>query len=148
MSVLQVVSQTGRLKIPLKLRLSQLLQGELLNFKSKIDPATAHDSYSAWREADHDDLLLATALACWYAEGGKNPQHPVFYAMPGNHQTIPGYRIPGESRAPLKPLGGRFGGVGGSAGLAPVAALSLIKLGVPSKLNQNLLIFQKNQVQR
>jgi hypothetical protein len=23
----------------------------------KIDPATAHDYYSAWREDDHDDLL-------------------------------------------------------------------------------------------
>ncbi len=34
----------------------------------KIDPATAHDSYSHWREGDHDDLVLATAMACWFRE--------------------------------------------------------------------------------
>jgi hypothetical protein len=33
----------------------------------------AHDIYGAWREGAHDDLVLATALACWYGErkGGK-----------------------------------------------------------------------------
>ena len=32
-----------------------------------------HDTYGAWREGVHDDLVLATALACWYAEriGGR-----------------------------------------------------------------------------
>ena len=42
-------------------------QGELLNFRRKIDLRTAHDSYEHWRESDHDDLVLATALACWSA---------------------------------------------------------------------------------
>jgi hypothetical protein len=41
---------------------------ELLNFKVKIDPQTAHDSYAAWRENIHDDLVLATALSLWAAE--------------------------------------------------------------------------------
>jgi len=27
-----------------------------------------HDSYGAWREGAHDDLLLSVALACWAAE--------------------------------------------------------------------------------
>jgi hypothetical protein len=27
---------------------------------------TAHDSYEHWREGDHDDLVLAAALACWW----------------------------------------------------------------------------------
>jgi hypothetical protein len=27
-----------------------------------------HDSYNAWRESIHDDLVLAVALAAWYAE--------------------------------------------------------------------------------
>ena len=26
---------------------------------------TAHDSYGAWREGQHDDLVLALALALW-----------------------------------------------------------------------------------
>jgi hypothetical protein len=39
-----------------------------LNFRVKIDPKTAHDSYSHWREADHDDLVFSVALTCWYRE--------------------------------------------------------------------------------
>jgi hypothetical protein len=45
-----------------------------LNFRVKIDPLTAHDSYGAWREGQHDDLVLAVALAVWFAEhGGGRP---------------------------------------------------------------------------
>ena len=33
-----------------------------------IDPRTTHDSYAAWREQAHDDLVLAVALACWWGE--------------------------------------------------------------------------------
>lgn len=66
--ILQVLLQSGRLKLSWKLKLTQALQGEMLNFRVRIDPATAHDSYSAWREADHDDLVLSAALALWWAE--------------------------------------------------------------------------------
>ena len=65
--VVQVPLQNKRLQIadnPLR----EILVQELLNFKVKIDPETTHDSYSAWRENDHDDLVLATALAIWWAE--------------------------------------------------------------------------------
>lgn len=65
---LQVLFQSGRLKISKKLSLASVLQAELLNFKVKIDPRTAHDSYSAWREADHDDLVLSVALAAWWGD--------------------------------------------------------------------------------
>ncbi len=34
----------------------------------KLQAATAHDSYEAWREGDHDDLMLSVALACWAGE--------------------------------------------------------------------------------
>jgi hypothetical protein len=49
-----------------------ILRRELLNFHAKIDPVTSHDSYSAWREAEHDDLVLATAIALWW--GDRQPQ--------------------------------------------------------------------------
>jgi hypothetical protein len=65
---LQVLLQSGRLKVASKLELGPVLQAEMLNFRAKIDPATAHDSYSAWREADHDDLVLSVALAAWWGE--------------------------------------------------------------------------------
>jgi hypothetical protein len=64
----QTLLQNGRLKIAPGMELAPVLKQELLNFRVKINPATAHDSYEHWREADHDDLVLATALACWYRE--------------------------------------------------------------------------------
>jgi hypothetical protein len=65
---LQVQLQAGRLKIAGQLPEAKILVEELLAFKVKIDPRTAHDSYEAWREGVHDDLVLAVALASWYAE--------------------------------------------------------------------------------
>jgi hypothetical protein len=34
--------------------------------RAKINLQTGHDSYEAWRERDHDDLVLAVALACYW----------------------------------------------------------------------------------
>lgn len=70
---LQVLLQSSRLKISSELALGPILQQEMLNFRVKIDPITAHDSYSSWRDGDHDDLVLAISLACWYAESGPKP---------------------------------------------------------------------------
>ena len=66
-SALQVVLQAGRLKVARELKDAQTLVDELLRFRVKIDPLTAHDSYGAWREGAHDDLVLAVAIAVWYA---------------------------------------------------------------------------------
>ena len=56
------------MNLPRSLSLVGTLKKELLNFRQKIDPATAHDSYSHRREGDHDDLVLATAMSCWYRQ--------------------------------------------------------------------------------
>ena len=69
-STMQVLLQTQRLKVAEGLPDAAVLVEELLNFRVKIDPLTAHDSYGAWREKEHDDLVLAVALACWYGERG------------------------------------------------------------------------------
>jgi hypothetical protein len=29
---------------------------------------TRHETHEAWREGDHDDLVLAVAMACWCGE--------------------------------------------------------------------------------
>jgi hypothetical protein len=63
-----VLMQNGQLKIAESMALADALRKELLNFKVKINIATAHDSYEAWREGDHDDLVLAVAMACWCGE--------------------------------------------------------------------------------
>jgi hypothetical protein len=66
-SALQVALQSGWLKIAKGLALAETLRQELLNFRVKVNIATGHDSYEAWRVGDHDDLVLATAMACWAA---------------------------------------------------------------------------------
>lgn len=73
--VMQVLLQSSRFKVSTQLKLGPVLQAELLNFKVKIDPITAHDSYSAWRDNEHDDLVLSAALACWWAERQPKPIH-------------------------------------------------------------------------
>jgi hypothetical protein len=64
----QILLQNSRLKIAEGLPLAETLKQELLNFRVKIDPQTAHDSYEHWREGDHDDLVLASAMACWFRQ--------------------------------------------------------------------------------
>jgi hypothetical protein len=63
---LEVPFHTGRLKIAEGMELWPTLKKELLSFRRKINLKTAHDSYEHWREGDHDDLVLAAALACWW----------------------------------------------------------------------------------
>jgi hypothetical protein len=61
------VFQSKRLKISGKLPLAHTFQDELLNFKVKISDE-GKDTYGAWREGIHDDLVLSVAIACWFAE--------------------------------------------------------------------------------
>jgi hypothetical protein len=65
-----VLFQRGRLQISGQLPESETLVRELLNIRVKISLA-AHDTYGAWREGEHDDLVFAAALACWH--GGRTP---------------------------------------------------------------------------
>lgn len=62
--VTQVLLQGERLKIAEALPEAKILVKELLDYRVKIDPTTAHDAYNA-RDGAHDDLVLAVALACW-----------------------------------------------------------------------------------
>jgi hypothetical protein len=65
---LVVPFQAGTLKVARGLELWPNVRTEMLNFRRKINPATAHASYEHWRESDHDDLVLAAALAAWGAQ--------------------------------------------------------------------------------
>lgn len=60
--------QSDRLKFAAGLPAVPLLVQELLAFRVKIDPLTAHDSYGSWREGSHDDMVLAVAIASWWGE--------------------------------------------------------------------------------
>jgi hypothetical protein len=70
---LEVPFHTGQLKVAEDLKLWPVLREEHLNFKRKINLKTGHDSYEHWRETDHDDLVLATALACWWIARRSRP---------------------------------------------------------------------------
>lgn len=64
---LQVLVQNKRLRLNPRVPNAKVLANELQNLRVRIDPRTAHDSYGAWREGEHDDLVLAVAIAAWYA---------------------------------------------------------------------------------
>jgi len=67
-AIVQVLLQTSRLAVAASLPHAQTLSKELLAFKVTFSN-TGHDSYSNdWRENDHDDLVLAVALATWLGE--------------------------------------------------------------------------------
>jgi hypothetical protein len=65
-STVQVCLQSKRLKIASQLPEADTLTRELQNFQVKITDS-ANDTYGAWREGTHDDLILAAALSLWTA---------------------------------------------------------------------------------
>ncbi len=71
-SVMQVLLQGRRLAIARGLPEARLLARELAVFKVKVT-AAGNERFESWRERDHDDLVLAVALACWYGERGGGP---------------------------------------------------------------------------
>ena len=100
-AAVQVALQTGRLKIAKALELAATLKQELLDFRYKLDPATAHDSYAAWREKDHDDLVLAVALAVWWGERQAQDRLPALDMSRG----LSGLRRPRRMPAAVPDLG-------------------------------------------
>ena len=71
-SLMQVVLQTERLKIAQEIALTPVLERELQAFKVKIS-AAGNEGFETWRESDHDDLVLAAAIAVWGAEHRPQP---------------------------------------------------------------------------
>lgn len=61
----QAPLQDGRLKFAEGMALVPTLVQEMLNFQVKIT-TSANDTYGAWREGTHDDLILAVMLAAWW----------------------------------------------------------------------------------
>lgn len=65
-SALQVVLQSKRLRLPADNPLTGTLLRELSSYRVKVT-ANANETFNA-REGEHDDLVLAVALAVWHAE--------------------------------------------------------------------------------
>lgn len=62
----QVLLQNGVMRIAQNLPHAEVLVKELLAFRMKISLG-GHDTYEAWRERDHDDIVNALAIGCWVA---------------------------------------------------------------------------------
>jgi hypothetical protein len=67
-SCLQVLLGQRRLRVAPDLAEAKQLAKELGTFQVKLT-AAGNETFESWREADHDDLVLAVALAAWAAEG-------------------------------------------------------------------------------
>lgn len=65
--VMQVLLANHRFKVASSLEHAKTLAKELTAFRVKVNAITGNESFEAWREKDHDDLVLAVALPCWYA---------------------------------------------------------------------------------
>ena len=65
-SILQVLLGTRRLHVAADQPDARQLARELETFQVKLTQA-GNETFESWRERDHDDLVLAVALACWGA---------------------------------------------------------------------------------
>jgi hypothetical protein len=83
---LQTVLQTQRLRIARALPEAELLLKELQNFRVRVT-AAANETFGEWREGQHDDLVLATALAAWAGERALSAE-----VKPGVPRVIPDSR--------------------------------------------------------
>ena len=71
-AAIQTLAYSDRMKVAGSLPYAQTLGQEMLAFRMKYT-AAANVTYEAWREGDHDDLVLATAMTCWAAMRWANP---------------------------------------------------------------------------
>ena len=96
--VVNVLLETDRLRVAARLRHAKTLVRELRAFRVTIDPSTSNDSNSAWRERDHDDLVLSTALALYVSESGPHRCQPL---CPRCRQSVAILdRLANENRSP------------------------------------------------
>jgi hypothetical protein len=65
---LRSLSDRKLLRFAKGLALAKTVEKELANFKTKITLAANETFACDWREGQHDDLVLATAIAAWVGE--------------------------------------------------------------------------------
>jgi hypothetical protein len=99
-AVPQVLLQSRELKIAAELPEAETLASELQNFRYEIT-RSGNDTYAAWREGDHDDLVLAVALAVWALQ--KTPPPSPAYPTANLHT---GRVFPPLKELPFPPMEG------------------------------------------
>ena len=91
-AVTTVALETDRLGWDRRLPFDELLAKELSGFQSRLTPA-ANEQFGTWREGEHDDLVLAVAIALWLAERGESGRVTRPIAVRGMGSVMP---QPGE----------------------------------------------------
>ena len=61
---LQVLVQQGGLQIAAGMKEGETLLKEMANMRVRVS-GSGNEQFGAWRDGEHDDLVLAVALACW-----------------------------------------------------------------------------------
>jgi hypothetical protein len=82
-----VVLQAHRLQIARGLPDATALVRELQQFQVKIT-AAANETFGVWRDGQHDDLVLAVALACWWAERTPPFEAPTVLPLRGGSRLL------------------------------------------------------------
>ena len=67
-SAAAVVLQTPRVVFDPRLPIVPEMVHELESYRRTQDTMTGHESYAAWREKDHDNLVFSLAMVCWWGE--------------------------------------------------------------------------------
>jgi hypothetical protein len=67
-AALEDVCRAVRLALGDRLPFAAEVRQEMQTFTSRINPDTAHESFSSWHEQSHDDILLAMSLCTWWGE--------------------------------------------------------------------------------
>lgn len=80
-----MLMQSRRLRVANTIPEAATLVAELLNFRIKVTLA-GNDQYEAWREGDHDDLVLSAACAAWTAI--TIPEVHLTPAVGGQHRIL------------------------------------------------------------
>ncbi|MCA1648165.1 MAG: hypothetical protein LC797_22800 [Chloroflexi bacterium] len=65
---LQAVVQTQHLKVAGGLPAGRALAAEMQAFTRRQNPVTGRNQFAVWRDGEHDDLVLAVAMAVWHCE--------------------------------------------------------------------------------
>jgi hypothetical protein len=86
-TALQVVMQGRRLQIARSLPDAAALVRELQQFQVKIT-AAANETFGVWRDGQHDDLVLALALACWWSERTPPFEAPIVMPIRGGERLL------------------------------------------------------------
>lgn len=72
-SKVQAVLQTERWKV-VQSEWTPILKAEMINFKTKIT-SSGQETWESAREGEHDDLVLAVAMSCWYRHQSTEPKY-------------------------------------------------------------------------